>query len=114
MYYKTEIISIINAIRDIDVDSVGSRLLRIVGTDALPMIGLLKEYRTDDSLAQLDLIFGLPHRNLSDRYNAQYTVSKAALGTLTSEKMLELQQLTITALINIQQTLDLVESFAEN
>jgi hypothetical protein len=114
MYHTKEIKDLIDSIRDIDVDSVGSRLLRLVGSDALPMIGLLKEYRTDDSLAQLDLIFGLPHRNLSDRYNAQYTVSKAALGTLTSEKMLELQQLTVTALIGIQQTLDLVEAFAED
>jgi hypothetical protein len=81
MYYTTEQIStLVEDIRQIDLDRVGPTLIRMAGADGLTLIAGIRDLQSDAGLAQMDLVFGLPHRNLSEVYNQQYTRSKEALG----------------------------------
>ena len=111
MYYTAEqITQLIDDIRRIDLDRIGPALIRIAGADGLTLIAGIRDLQSDAGLAQMDLVFGLPHRNLSEVYNQQYTRSKEALGRLTAHQMTGIQAFIIKGLTSAKYMMDVIAS----
>lgn len=109
-YTPKQIEFLVEEIRQIDLDVIGPQLIRLAGVDGLGLINFIREQQTDTGVARIDLVFGLPHRNLNDEYNREYTIIKESLGRLSPFQMADLQALCIKGLTGTKYAIDVINS----